>query len=128
MSRRNNFTKATKRAARDRSGDRCEAVGSWYGLAEGQRCNAPLSAGVEFDHVDLDANSRNNTLENCAAVCRRCHGHKTRTRDIPLAAKTLRQQDGARGISKPKSSLSHPRLKRRMDGRVVDKRTGKVLP
>lgn len=92
------FTKPTKRAARKRSGERCEAVGEWYGLGPGQRCNAPLSRGVEFDHIDLDANSRDNSLENCAAICIPCHRYKTAKHDIPLAAKTLRQQDKHRGI------------------------------
>lgn len=95
---RNEFTKPTKRAARERSGGRCEAVGTWYGLQPGQRCNVPLSRGVEFDHVDLDANSHDNSLNNCAAVCKTCHAHKTRTRDIPLAAKTVRQHDKNDGI------------------------------
>jgi hypothetical protein len=116
---RREFTKATKRAALARSGGLCEAVGEWYGLPAGQRCGVPLACGVEFDHIDLDANSKDNSLENCAAICRRCHGWKTRNRDIPLAAKTLRQQDKARGIRRPKSSLSHPTLRKKMSGEVV---------
>ena len=31
------------------------------------------------------------------------------------------------GIPKPKSSLTHPRFKRLMDGTVVDRRTGEVV-
>jgi hypothetical protein len=98
---RREFTKPTKRDALRRSGGLCEAVGTLYGLEEGRRCNAPLAYGVEFDHVVLQANSKDNSLENCAAVCVKCHKHKTRTHDIPKAAKTLRQQDKARGIKKP---------------------------
>ncbi|WP_245455764.1 hypothetical protein [Neorhizobium lilium] len=30
-------------------------------------------------------------------------------------------------LGKPKSSLSHPSLKRLMDGTVVDRRTGEVI-
>lgn len=92
------FSKPTKRAARARANGYCEAVGTWYGLAPGQRCMAPLSKGVEFDHIDLEANSRDASLENCACVCPACHLYKTRHRDIPLAAKTLRQQDKDSGI------------------------------
>lgn len=92
------FTKPTKRAALKRAGEKCEAVGEWYRLPRGQRCNAPLAYGVEFDHVDLEANSHDASLENCAAVCKKCHAHKTRTRDIPVAAKTLRQADKDAGI------------------------------
>lgn len=105
---RNEFSKPTKRAALARSGGRCEAVGAWYGLAEGQRCDTPLSRGVQFDHIDLDANSKDNSLENCAAVCIPCHKHKTATRDIPLAAKTLRQQDKHLGITKSKGGWRQP--------------------
>lgn len=112
------FTKATRRAARERSGGRCEAVGDWYGLPVGQRCNMPLSHGVEFDHIDLDANSHDNSLANCCACCTRCHDYKTRTRDIPLAAKTQRQFDKAHGIKKrstfPKAPPGYDAWHRRM--------------
>lgn len=118
MSRRE-FTKKTKREALQRSGGHCEGMGGWYGLVGTERCNVPLSYGVEFDHIDLDANSKDNGLSNCAAVCPKCHSYKTRNRDIPIAAKTLRQQDKARGVKKPKSNLSASRFKRRMDGTVV---------
>lgn len=124
---RNEFTKQTKRDALRRSGMLCEAVGTWYGLRAGQRCNAPLGAGVQFDHIDLDANSKDASLSNCAAVCIKCHKHKTAKHDVPLAAKTLRQQDKALGITKSKSSLSNSRFKKRMDGTVVDRRTGETL-
>lgn len=99
------FTKATKRAALARSEGRCEAVGAWYDLEPGCRCNAPLAAGVEFDHIDLDANSHDNSLENCAAICIPCHRFKSAKVDTPKAAKTLRQQDKARGVARPKQQI-----------------------
>lgn len=120
---RNEFSKPTKREALKRSGGKCEAVGEWYGLSKGQRCNAPLSYGVEFDHIDLDANSHDNSLENCAAVCPKCHDWKTRNHDTPKAAKTLRQQDKALGIRK-KSVMAgsrKSRWKRKLDGTVVER-------
>ena len=95
---RRNFDKPTKRAALKRSGGKCEAIGEWYGWPKDHRCNADLGYGVEFDHIDLDANSKDNSLENCAAVCLRCHDHKTYKHDIPKAAKTVRQQDKGLGI------------------------------
>lgn len=98
------FPKPVKRAALLRSGQRCEAAGGMYGLDPAHRCNAPLAYGVEFDHVILDANSKDNSLENCAAVCIKCHKWKTAKHDIPMAAKTVRQQDMARGIRRS----SHP--------------------
>lgn len=97
MSRRE-FTKKTMREALKRSGMLCEAVGTMYGLKSDRRCNAPLSTGVEFDHIVLDANSKDNSLENCAAVCIPCHRWKTAHHDIPMAAKTVRMQDKANGI------------------------------
>lgn len=89
---RREFTKQTRVAALERAGGTCEATGPWYGLEEGKRCNVWLGHGVEFDHVDLDFNSKDNSLSNCAAVCIKCHKRKTVKRDIPLAAKTKRQQ------------------------------------
>jgi len=108
---RANFTKPVKREALARSKGLCEANGPWYGLAEGQRCCLPLSAGVEFDHIDLDANSKDRSLGNCAAVCLKCHDYKTNKHDIPKAAKTVRQQDKAKGISKPKGWRKAPKDK-----------------
>ena len=99
------FKKSTKRAALARSGGFCEAVGDWYGLPDGQRCNVSLANGVEFDHLILDANSKDNSLKNCRAVCPACHRVKTRMVDIPTAAKTVRQQDKDRGIVKPKGEM-----------------------
>lgn len=99
------FSKPTKRAALKRSGQCCEAVGSMYGLEEGQRCNGPLAYGVEFDHVILDANSKDNSLENCAAVCVRCHKWKTAHHDTPKAAKTVRQMDKDSGVAKKRSTF-----------------------
>lgn len=92
------FSKKVKRAAWERSGERCEAVGAMYGLPPNQRCNMPLTRGAEYDHIILDANSHDNSLENCAAVCIPCHRFKTDKHDTPTAAKTLRQQDKHRGI------------------------------
>lgn len=90
MSRRE-FTTKTRKEALKRSAKRCEAVGSWYGLPEGMRCTADLALGVQYDHLILDANSKDNSLDNCRAVCPKCHGWKTANRDTPTAAKTVRQ-------------------------------------
>lgn len=120
---RANFTKPVKREALKRSGGLCEAVGGWYGLDLGKRCNAPLAYGVEFDHIILDANSKDNSLDNCAAVCLTCHRYKTAKIDVPTAAKTLRQQDKALGIrsnksrwpSRPFKSRGFPKPQRHSD-------------
>jgi hypothetical protein len=98
---RKNFTRETKREARKRSGNKCEAVGEWYGLDPGKRCNADLGYGVEFDHIDMDANSKDNSLSNCAAVCIKCHKWKTYKHDIPQEAKVKRIRDKHLGIYPP---------------------------
>lgn len=91
MAGRKEFTSKVRKAALLRSGKRCEAVGAWYGLPAGQRCINDLSLGVEYDHIILDANSKDNSLENCAAVCIKCHRYKTAKHDTPTAAKTVAQ-------------------------------------
>ena len=120
------FRKETRRAALKRSGGTCEAgtfaPAEWYGFGPGERCYALLSYGVEFDHIDLDANSRDNSLSNCAAVCKRCHGWKTRHRDIPLAAKTVRQRDKNDGIRRTRQPMPcgrNSRWKKKVGGGVV---------
>lgn len=124
---RREFTKQTKRDALRRSAMKCEAVGEWYGLQPRHRCNADLAFGVEFDHIDLDANSKDNSLANCAAICIPCHRFKTFQHDIPVAAKTLRQQDKHLGIRKPRSSLSNSRFRKKINGDVIDRRTGEIV-
>jgi 5-methylcytosine-specific restriction endonuclease McrA len=100
---RHEFSKATKREARARSGGLCEAVGSVYGLEPGRRCNAPLSHGVEFDHYPAPATDPgSDTLENCVAVCKVCHRFKTSHYDVPMQAKNKRQSDRHLGITTPK--------------------------
>lgn len=91
MANRNEFSSKTRKLALKRSGKRCEAEGTWYGLQPGMRCTEDLSLGVQYDHFILDANSKDNSLENCRAVCPQCHKHKTRFIDVPTAAKTVAQ-------------------------------------
>jgi hypothetical protein len=106
MANRREFSKKTQREALARSGMTCEAVGAMYGLEAGRRCGADLGYGVEFDHIVLDANSKDNGLSNCAAVCIKCHCWKTAKHDIPMAAKTVRMEDRAKGVkTKPAKPL-----------------------
>ncbi len=118
------FSKDVKRAALERAGKRCEAEGALYGLPDETRCHADLSYGVEFDHYILWANSRDSTLDNCRAVCPKCHRHKTASHDTPKAAKTVRQRDKHSGISRdrqPMAGSKKSRWKRKMDGTVVER-------
>jgi hypothetical protein len=104
---RTEFSKATKREALKRAGGVCEAIGVMYGLPANERCANKLSYGVEFDHIILDANSKNNSLENCCSSCIPCHKFKTTKHDTPMAAKTVRQRDKDNGIKK-RSSWQKP--------------------
>lgn len=99
------FSKKTKRQALERSHMKCEAIGALYGLENGVKCGVSLAFGVEFDHIVLAANGGNNSLDNCASVCIKCHRYKTEHHDIPMAAKTVRMQDKARGITAPKPKI-----------------------
>ena len=104
--KRQEFSKPVRRDALHRSDGRCEAVGKVYGLRPGQRCNAPLSKGVDFDHYPIRAaDGGPGSLENCVAVCLVCHRHKTRTFDIPNAAKGKRVSDRHSGVV---SRRQHP--------------------
>lgn len=127
VSRRAEFSKPVKRAALLRSGGHCEAMGKVYGLPQSQRCNTPLSKGVEFDHYPIRAaDGGPATLDNCAAICPTCHRHKTRTFDIPQAAKGKRVRDRHDGVVRRRpasqrgfaTNRSGP-FKRKLDGTVV---------
>lgn len=100
MSRRE-FSTKTKRAAWERSGEVCEGEGPIVGLPPGIRCTRSLVLGVVYDHDDPDANSKDNSLENCRCLCPVCNRWKTDKRDRPLIAKTNHQQDKHRGIKEP---------------------------
>jgi hypothetical protein len=114
------FTKPTRRLALKRAAGRCEASGSMFGLDPGQRCCIPLANGVRFEHVNPDANSKDNSIENCAAVCIRCWRYKTDHYDKPLVAKTLRQQDKDNGIRNSRGFRKPP------DGYKYSWRTGRM--
>lgn len=92
MASRREFTSKTRKESLKRSNKQCEAIGAWYGLPDGMRCTEDLGRGVQYDHYILDANSKDNSLENCRAVCPKCHAWKTANHDTPTAAKTVRQQ------------------------------------
>jgi 5-methylcytosine-specific restriction enzyme A len=123
--KRAEFSKVTKREALQRSGGLCEAIGTVYGLEPGRRCNAPLSYGVEFDHYPVRASDGGSGgLDNCLAVCIRCHRWKTHRHDAPDRAKEQRVADRHLGIVRPGNSFPTNRngqFRRRIDG-IVERR------
>lgn len=101
---RKEFPKPVKREALRRSGGQCEAEGPRYGWPENKRCNADLAFGVQFDHGIADSHGGKPTLENCVAVCIKCHAFKTKM-DTEIAAKLKRVSDKAVGIARPKGQI-----------------------
>jgi len=101
---RHEFSRATKRAALERSGYRCEAEGSRYGFEPGQRCNCHLSLGVQFDHILPCELGGDNSLANCAAICVQCHRFATRN-DVRQIRKSDRQRDRHSGVIRPAGKL-----------------------
>lgn len=104
---RKEFSRATKRAALERSNHKCEASGTHYGFEPGQRCNCNLSLGVQFDHVLPCELGGDNSLSNCLAICVQCHKHKTRN-DIRQIRKSDRQRDRHTGVVRPSGKIKSP--------------------
>ncbi|APG91104.1 HNH endonuclease [Sinorhizobium americanum] len=63
---------------------------------------------------------------NLFPALREPHRRKTAV-EMKVKSKIAKVRKKHLGITKPKSSLSHPRFKRCMDGTVVDRRTGEVV-
>ena len=120
MTYRAEFSKDTRRQALKRSGGFCEAIGRVYGLNPGQRCNAKLSYGVEFDHYPIRAaDGGSNELNNCVAVCKKCHRWKTAKIDIPQSAKAKRIEEKRLGINDAGQGFATNRtgpFRRRLNG------------
>lgn len=103
------FSIATRRAAYERSGGRCEW--QWSGA----RCPQELTDGnVEYHHRKDVFWGGDNSLENCAAICRACHKVLTRS-DAGRKAKTRTKSDRAKGIRPRKRRMGYTRF----DGTVV---------
>lgn len=101
------FTRKTRRDAKARSGDLCEAVGIRFGLAPDKRCNAPLSRGCEFHHNKEAEYGGDNSLENCLCICLTCHKFVTK-QFIRELRKADRIRDKRSGAMKPRSTWWKP--------------------
>lgn len=121
------FNRATRRDALKRSGMLCEATGVRYGYEPDHRCSAPLANGVEFDHYVPFELSRDSSLDNCRAICIRCHRFAT-PNDIRTIRKSDRQRDKDDGsFWKQKRPLGSSRYRQKVSGQVIDKSTGQLV-
>ena len=115
MHRRREFNAQTKRDAYSRSGGICEChLIPWLKRPFG--CGVKLVTGAIFyEHIITDFHGSDNSLSNCATLCRTCWKEKTTRHDIPSIAKTKRARDAARGIKPPRTITAW----RRFDGTAV---------
>lgn len=115
---RHEFSRKTRREAWERCNEQCE------------QCSAPLGSGrFEYDHRIPDWMGGSNALINCVVLCLRCHDDKT-ARDQGHIAKVKRILDKrikAKTSRNPLPFGKHDRRKKKLDGTVVDRRTGKPL-
>ena len=91
MARRRPFPAKVKAAALERAKGRCE------------ECTVRLGPGqFHYDHKLPDGLGGEPTLENCAVLCKACHGEKTYTQDNPAMARADRLHKKRIGARKPK--------------------------
>ena len=124
MTRRMEFTRATKRQAWRRCNGFCEGVVDVgtdrlrpsYGFTAQRRCDAPLELGCfHYDHIDPEWFSGCNDLSNCQVLCVPCHREKTAD-DQTNIAKSKRIRDKR---SKALTSWRPFRQWRKFDGTIV---------
>ncbi len=95
MTRRAEFTRATKLAAWDRCGGRCECG-----------CDRKLYPGdIEYDHRITCEMGGGNSPANCVVLSKACHGMKTHKVDAPRRAKSRSVRAKHVGADKPKRKM-----------------------
>lgn len=111
--RRTEFSAKIRVEAFERAGGCCEECG--VSIRPGN--------GPEYDHRVPCALGGEATLENCAVLCRSCHGTKTAKQDVPRIAKAKRVHRGQiNAQTRPRYVMPGSRasgLKKRLDGTVV---------
>lgn len=127
MTPRAEFPSSVKRAALERSKGICEChlIPHVFPVA----CGRPIGPGNTFyEHIDPDAISKRGDIDNCAVLSRTCWRIKTDSYDKPVIAKSRRIRDMNFGIkARFRKRLPGGRdsnFKIKMDGTVVDRRTG----
>lgn len=86
----------------------------------------PVRDAWDLDHKIALILGGEHRETNLFPTKREAHRRKTAV-EVAVKAKIARTRKKHLGIAKPKSSLSHPRFRKLMDGTVVDKRTGEVV-
>jgi hypothetical protein len=115
------FTSDTTRSAFNRSLGICEChLIPWLDRPEG--CGTRLGIGnIFYEHINPDAIRPDNTLDNCAILCKTCFREKTDHYDHGVIAKSNRTRDRARGIRRipfrPLIGTIASGWKKYMDGR-----------
>lgn len=97
-----------------------EAWNRVNGLCE--LCGKPVAlegVGVQYDHEDMREISGDDSVSNLRPLHELCHRRKTSDHDAPRMGKVRRQEAMTRSKPKKAFGLSHPTLKRKMDGTVV---------
>ena len=92
---RKEFSKQTKRQAWERCGGRCEA------------CHLEIRGTPEYDHRNPDFVSKDNSLENCQCLCRRCHKFKSAS-DRPQIDRTRRLEEKRLGLRQKRGGFRQP--------------------
>ena len=112
---RHEFPAAVKRAALERGGGQCEAVGQRYGLPAGVRCQRTVHAKrVQFDHFPRgahDPHPETVTLGNCVATCPECNQYAANHTDkqVEQKIKNLSYDEAAhRAVMARKAGLDVP--------------------
>jgi len=130
MTPRAEFPSSVKRAALERSGGICEChlIPHVFPIP----CRRPIGPGnTFFEHIDPDAISKRNDLENAAVLTKTCWRIKTDNYDKPVIAKVRHVRDYNFGIKdRWRRKLPFGRdsnIKQKLDGTVVDRRTGERL-
>ena len=114
MTLRREFSKKVKLAAWLRCGGVCEC-GCGVKIISGD--------GPEYDHIIEDTLGGEPTLENCMVMRLRCHKAKTGKRrpEIDKTNRTFEKRIKARKSSNPLPGSKDGRLKKKMDGSVVER-------
>ncbi|MEL6859273.1 MAG: HNH endonuclease signature motif containing protein [Pseudomonadota bacterium] len=129
MTRTNDFTPATKRKARERSGGTCEVHRISKELRKVWYSALPLECnrkGEEVDHIIPETNGGSRDLSNAAYLCKLCHAIKTVV-DNKMAKKANRLQ-GLTGQSKRRAENGSQIQSRGFDKRFKRKMNGQVVP